>query len=94
MAKEKKIQGEPGEEMTLEEAQAYRASLAPSPAEQPMTIEEKREEFRKYWALNKAKFGQVKEIEPIIWTHLKAVQMDHPSQFEQGLKHFGLEKVN
>lgn len=96
MAKNKRdeeIVFEKKEEMSLEEARAYRASLAPPKVEIPLSESQRREEFRKYWAQKKSWFGKGKEIEPIIWTHLKAIGMDHPEKFEDGLKHFGLEKV-
>jgi hypothetical protein len=80
------------QEMTLEEARAFRLSLAKA-KKQELPEEQKREEFRKYWAQHKASFGQGKEYEPIIWAHLKAIGLDHPSQFDQGIKHFGLQKV-
>lgn len=81
-------------EMTLEEARAYRASLhKPAPVE--MNAEDKREEFRKFWAQEKSKYGKskVNDLEHIIWLHLKASKMDQPEQFEAGVSHFGLKKV-
>lgn len=81
-------------EMTLEEAKAYRASLN-KPKEKVLSEQAKREEFRLFWAREKAKYGKVKEkdLEGILWLHLKAAKLDSPEQFEEGLKHFGLKKV-
>lgn len=80
-------------EMSLEEARKWRASLA-KPELSSLTEDQKRESWRLYWAQNKASYGRGKELEEIIWLHLKAIKMDSPSQFEQGAKHFGLKKIS
>jgi hypothetical protein len=80
-------------EMTAEEARAFRASLA-KPAKKQLSDEEKREEFRLFWAREKYKYGKSKDLEQILWLHLKATKMDEPEKFEQGLKHFGLKKIS
>ena len=89
MAKEK---FEKKEQMSLEEAKAYRASLY-KPTERPLADHEKREEFRKFWAANRNKFNKPKELEEVLWIHLKAMKLDDPKKFEEGVKHFGLKKV-
>jgi hypothetical protein len=53
---------------------------------------QQREEFRVFWARAKKEYGRGKEIEDILWTHLKAIQMTAAHQFEAGLAHFGLRK--
>lgn len=82
----------PAQEMTLEEARSYRASLYKA-APVVLTTEEKREAFRKFWAEQKYKYGKSKDLEPILWAHLKASKQDDPAKFEDGLAHFGLKKV-
>jgi hypothetical protein len=91
MAKERK-QAAPAAEMSLEEARAYRASLV---KDQPAAIsdKEKRDAFKKFWAENKKHYKKASKLEEVIWLHLKAVKMDHPSKFQEGLKHFGLKKA-
>lgn len=79
-------------EMTLEEARAYRASLH-KPTEKVLSAPEKREEFRRFWAREKYKYGMPKNLEEVIWLHLKAVKKDEPNQFEEGIAHFGLKKI-
>lgn len=80
-------------EMSLEEARAYRASLH-KPAEKKLSDAEKREQFRLFWAQEKQKYGKAaKELEQILWVHLKASKLDEPEQFEKGIAHFGLKKV-
>lgn len=79
-------------EMSLEEARAYRASLH-KPALVVLTSEQKRDEFRKFWAQEKYKYGKSKDLEPILWAHLKATQNDEPTKFEDGIAHFGLKKI-
>jgi hypothetical protein len=78
--------------MTLEQAKAYRASLH-KPQVKPLTDAQKREEFRKFWVGNRAKYGKSKYLEHALWLHLKAIGMDSPEQFHDGLFNFGLKKV-
>ena len=95
MAKEYKVQKEQesnAPEMTLEEARAYRASLY-KPEEVQLSDDQKREEFRKFWAQEKYNYGKSKDLEPILWAHLKAIGMDKSENFEKGLLHFGLVKI-
>lgn len=89
MAKDKDFKEK---EMTLEEAKAYRASLY-KPIVATLSDQEKRESFRIYWAQEKYNYGKTKELEEVIWLHLKAMKMDEPEQFEKGIEHFGLKKV-
>lgn len=79
--------------MTLEEARADRAARYIPPVK-ILTDQQKREAFRIFWAQAKRKYGKAKDLESIIWLHLKSSKMDDPSQFEAGLLHFGLKKVN
>lgn len=88
--KEKKKSQE--REMTLQEARAYRASLA-KPEARKLTEQETREQFRLFWAKEKSKYGKAKDLEEILWIHLKASKHDEPARFDDGLKHFGLKKV-
>jgi hypothetical protein len=78
--------------MTLEEAKAYRASLY-RPQARPLTEAQRREAFRVFWAGNKKKYGSSKYLEHALWLHLKAIGMDSPEQFHDGLFNFGLKKV-
>ena len=54
--------------------------------------EEAREAFRNYWALNKVSFNQSKEVEEIVWAHLKSTGHDQPEDFDDGILHFGFKK--
>jgi hypothetical protein len=80
-------------EMTTEEAIAYRASQY-KPQAVVLTELQKREQFRLFWAKQKAQYGKPKELEEILWLHLTASKMNDPTQFEAGLKHFGLKKLS
>lgn len=82
----------PVENMGAEEARAYRASLH-QPAAKKLSAQQKREAFRLFWAVEKAKYGKKKDLEGILWLHLKASKLDEPQQFEAGLAHFGLKKI-
>jgi hypothetical protein len=83
---------EQSQEMTMEEARAYRASLYKA-EEVELTDAQKRDEFRKFWAQQKYKYGKSKDLEPILWAHLKATKQDDPAKFEDGVAHFGLKKI-
>lgn len=79
-------------EMSLQEAKAYRMSLN-KPANKKLEEHEKREQFRIFWAENKYKYGKAKDLEPILWAHLKSAKLDDPENFDKGIAHFGLKKV-
>jgi hypothetical protein len=89
--KEKKEKKEK-QEMTLQEAKAYRASLYKETPRQ-LDEHEKRELFRLFWAENKYKYGKAKDLEAVLWLHLKASKLDDPENFDKGLAHFGLKKI-
>ena len=79
-------------EMTAEEAKAARAAkhaALPKKASE----QEKREAFRLFWAHEKYNYGKEKNLEPILWVHLKAIDMASPDKFEAGISHFGLKKI-
>jgi len=91
MAKVKKITA-PQEDMTLEEAKAYRASLY-KPTEKILSEKQKRNEFKLFWAKEKKKYKNGRALEEVIWLHLKNTKQDEPASFEKGLAHFGLKKI-
>ena len=80
------------EEMSLEEARVWRASLY-KPAPKVLNESQKREAFRIFWAANKSKYEKAKSIEKALWLHLKAINMDAPENFANGLANFGLKKI-
>ena len=92
MSKDKKMDKimDDNKEMTLEEAKAYRASLA-KPIEEKLTESQIREQFRIFWAQNRTKYGEKKELESILWLNMKSSGFDSPEKFEEGIKHFGLK---
>ena len=95
MAKKDKTLGdekEDAKEMSLEEAKAYRASFY-KPTAAVASDQDKREQFRLFWAQEKSKYGKSKDLEQILWVHLKASKLDEPENFEKGVQHFGLQKV-
>jgi hypothetical protein len=48
--------------------------------------------FQEYWASERRAYGRDKDLEEILWPHLKAIGHDSPEKFEQGIAHFGLKK--
>jgi hypothetical protein len=91
MAK-KDVKEEVDTQMSPEEAKAYRASQY-KPAARVLQEHEKREQFRLFWATNRTKYGKNKDLEEVLWIHLKSAKLDDPSKFEEGMKHFGLKKI-
>jgi hypothetical protein len=87
MAREKR----PQEQMSPEDAKAFRASLYKEP-KKAMSEKERRMQFKIFWAKEKAKYKKSRSLEEILWLHLKATKRDEPGQFEDGLRHFGLKK--
>lgn len=92
MAKENKKE-QKAEEMSAAEARKLRAAQH-KPAKRSLSDEEKKEAFRLFWAQQKYKYGKSKNLEEILWLHLKAVKMDEPEKFEDGIAHFGLKKLS
>lgn len=92
MAKKEWQAKDKNEEMSLEEARLWRASLY---KEVPKVLNEdqRREAFRIFWAANKSKYEKAKSIEKALWLHLKAINMDSPESFANGLANFGLKKI-
>ena len=80
------------EEMTLEESKAYRASLY-KPVVKVLSDTEKREQFRIFWAQSRKKYGKARDLEQILWLHLKDTKHDELEKFEAGISHFGLKKL-
>lgn len=81
------------EEMTLEEAKAFRASLYKEAQAKPLTTKQKRDAFHVYWAQNKRKFGMTNKLEEVLWLHLVSTKNDTPELFAAGLSNFGIKKV-
>lgn len=78
--------------MSLAEARAYRASLY-KPAKKELSDEEKRDSFKMFWARSKRSYGNPKNLEQVLWLHLKATGNDEPEKFESGISHFGLKRI-
>lgn len=87
-----KKQAQEDQEMSLEEAKAFRASLATT-ATKPMNAKQKRDAFKVFWTQNKKKYGMTGKLEHVLWLHLVATKNDSPESFENGLKNFGIKKV-
>lgn len=64
--------------------QAHEARMAVEPS-----IEDSREEFRKYFVELKRKLNLASELENVIWLHLQAVEMNKKNKFDDGVRHFG-----
>ena len=92
MAKKSQVQTQPQVEMTLEEAKAFRASLAKPASAKPLSQKQKRDAFKVYWTQNKKKYGMTGKLEHVLWLHLVSTKNDEPANFERGLDNFGIVK--
>lgn len=70
------------------EAQVF----ASKPEVDEYEIARAREEFRVFWASEKKNYNRTRDIEDVLWAHLKASGNASPDRFEKGLAHFGLRK--
>lgn len=80
------------QEMSSEQAKAYRASLYKEP-KVVLSEASRRQQFKMFWARSRKRYNASKELEPILWIHLKATGNDQPENFEGGVAHFGLKKI-
>ena len=80
------------QEMSNEEARAFRASLVVDKVK-VLNQKQKREAFKIYWTENKKKFGMTSKLEEILWLHLVSTKNDSPENFAAGLQNFGIKKV-
>ena len=55
----------------------------------PLREKEIREEFRKYFVKLNRKLNIGKDMEQILWLHLKATVNNSPEMFDKGIKNFG-----
>lgn len=53
------------------------------------SVEDTREEFRKYFVGLKRQLNLAPELENAIWLHLKATGNDKKEKFNEGVQHFG-----
>jgi hypothetical protein len=51
-----------------------------------------RDAFSEFWARVRKQYNRPRELENVIWAHLKSSGYDQPHLFEEGLAHFGLRK--
>ncbi len=91
MAKKQSVAAK--QEMSLEEAKAYRASLYKEAQAKPLSQKQKREAFKAFWVQNKKSYGLTNKLEEILWLHLVSTKNDSPENFSKGLENFGIKKV-
>lgn len=85
---EKKTRIEEIQQNLEKEQQEFMAKARPQPPEDPQEV---REAFRTFWAMNKKKYNKTKDLEHILWVHMKAAGFDRSDLFEEGIEHFGLK---
>ena len=78
--------------MALSEEQEKIQKKRISNFESPKTEIDVREAFSNFWSLEKRHYKKYKEMEDVLWAHLKASGFDKPDLFSEGIKHFGLKK--
>lgn len=80
------------EEIVRESLQKEHEEFKNAFFEAPTVQIDDKEQFRAFWAMNRKAYKKPKELEDVIWAHLKAAGFDKPELFEQGIQHFGLKK--
>ena len=80
--------------MTLEEAKAWRASLAKPASAKPLSQKQKRDAFKVYWTQNKKKYGMTGKLEHVLWLHLVAPKTTNQLILKLDLKISALKKFN
>ena len=72
--------------LLVEEMQAkIRAHESPAPVDY-------RPQFKAWWAQARIAYKRQKDLEEILWIHLKTIGCAIPEKFEEGASHFGLKK--
>jgi hypothetical protein len=69
-----------------------KAQISMQRPEDDRTDQERKEAFRSYWARSKRLFNKERDVEDVLWAHLKAIKHDSEELFEEGLLNFGLKK--
>jgi hypothetical protein len=88
---DKKTTEEIVREALEKEEKEFRSIVQPN-FEAPSSSQDAREAFSAFWAIAKKDYKKSKDLEEVLWAHLKASGFDKPELFEQGLEHFGLKK--
>lgn len=83
-----------GVQSKLEEARQARLEIAAKRAQAKGIKKDHYSDFQEWWALNRKNYNKGKELEEILWPHLKAIGCDAPESFEKGVLHFGLKKLS
>jgi hypothetical protein len=90
MGRKKNPDNKPREEEIKEKLDASRQA---APAVRDDFSEAKaREAFSNYWAAARKSYNRPRELEDVLWVHLKKIRHDVPDLFEKGIAHFGLKK--
>jgi hypothetical protein len=50
-----------------------------------------RDAFTEFWTRARKKYNRPRELEDVLWEHLKSSGHDKPHLFDEGLTHFGLK---
>lgn len=77
----------------MDEARKARLEIAAKRAARTGKKEDNYSKFQEWWAAERRAYGRDKDLEEILWPHLKAIGHDSPEKFEAGVQHFGLKKV-
>lgn len=48
--------------------------------------------FSEFWVRSRKEYNRPRELEDVLWAHIKSAGFDSPELFEEGLAHFGLKK--
>ncbi len=91
MGRKKNPENKTREQDIREKLEKSRQSFTPAVSVNKREVDA-REAFSEYWAQVRKQYNRPRELENVIWAHLKSSGHDKPDLFEDGLAHFGLKK--
>lgn len=91
MGRKKNPENKPRDENIRQKLEQSRQVQAPTPSEDYGDYRAK-EAFSAYWASARKNYKRPKDLEDVLWAHLKSIGHDKPDLFEKGIEHFGLKK--
>jgi len=89
MGRKKNPDNKPREQEIREKLEASRQIQTPMDSGSDKKI---RHDFSLWWASNRKAYNRPKDLESVLWAHLKSVGHDKPELFQKGIEHFGLKK--
>jgi len=92
MGRKKNPDNKPRDEQIKEKLEAAR-QVSPVAKKRDAYEESKaKEAFGTWWTAARKSYDRPKDLEDVLWAHLRSTGHDKPELFEKGVEHFGLKK--